>query len=92
MEKLTATFKQRKLTRYDLIVEIAKRLGERKGKWLRFTEGIDHKDLDELYRSAESLCIDAGLSFGKSWGWHWREFEKSLVDNPSCTTSKSKIT
>jgi len=71
-------YKPKKLTRYDLVKEIADRLNERAGKWLKLLEGWEWKDIDEVYRSALALSKDRDMPFAKSFNWHIKEIKKSM--------------
>ena len=77
MEKLELkNYKPKKETRYDLIVDIAKKLNKPVGQMLSLTAGISHQDLIKIMQSVEALSRDKGIEFGRSFWYHLKPIIK----------------
>ena len=77
MEQLNLQkYQPKKLTRYDLLVEIAGKLNKPIGQMLGITQGWTHEGLDNIYRSSVALSKDKKMPFEKSFWWHLKEMKK----------------
>ena len=76
MEKAQFKLKVTKQSRYDSVKEIADRLGDRVGKWLKKFEGWKWEDIEKLNRAAESMMTDAKKPYGYCLNWMYEEINK----------------